>query len=150
LWLNHFLFIGSILYIANYSPSAQALILLGGIVLGQGLATWVGFGIKNQNKDCFLLIIVSLLVLYLALVSLWNVDVGYVFEYRRHTRWSGPWDNPNIFGLFMALALLFSFGIACGAFRLASGRFAVLILCLIARTSMLVKIYDPAQPTWTL
>jgi O-antigen ligase len=148
LWLTCALLISAVLYAIDYSQSTQALTLLAGAVLGQGAAVWAGF---NANKPFplsafrFPLLFVSLLVILLALASVWQTDASHIFEYQGHTRWSGPWDNPNIAGLLMGAGATLAAGlgmrgwkmedgkrVVSGVWRLASGKFAVVILCFLA------------------
>jgi hypothetical protein len=125
LWLACMLLIGVIIYAIDYSPSTQALALLGGAVLGQGVTVWAGF---NANKPFplsafrFPLLLVSLLVILLSLASVWNVDSGHSFEYRNHTRWSGPWDNPNIAGLLMGVGAALAAGMAVRRWKMGDGK----------------------------
>jgi len=114
-WLACVLLINAVVYAFNYSPSIQAITLLAGAVLGQGAAVWTCFEMRNQKSDVrnnFGVLVVSLLMILLVLASVWNVDSGLVFEYRSHARWSGPWDNPNIFGLLMGMGIVLAIGSA--------------------------------------
>jgi hypothetical protein len=115
LWLVCVLLISVVLYAINYSPSTQALTLLGGAVLGQGAAVWICFEMRNQKsevRNSLRGLVVTLLVILLALASVWQTDAIKIFEYRGHTRWSGPWDNPNIFGLLMGVGIVLAIGSA--------------------------------------
>ena len=152
LWLALGLFIGAIFYAFNYSPSLDALTLLAGAVLGQGVAIWTGFEIRNPQsaiRNSFGVLILSLLVILLALASIWNVNSGHSFEYRSHARWSGPWDSPNIFGLLMGTGMALTAGgaVSCvmcrmsgkaevGSWKLEVGECAVIILCFVAAMLM--------------
>ena len=120
LWLAGALLISAVLYAIGYSPSLDALTLLAGALLGQGLAVWVGFNANKPSQpstSSFPLLLVSLLVILLALASVWNVGSGYSFEYRGHARWSGPWDNPNLYGLLMGVGTVLAAGLIISGVR---------------------------------
>jgi hypothetical protein len=50
------------------------------------------------------------LVLLLAWASVWNGDFGPTYSYQAHARWTGAWDNPNLFGLLMGTGLVLVIG----------------------------------------
>jgi hypothetical protein len=148
LWLALGLFIGAIFYAFSYSPSLDALTLLAGAVLGQGLAAWANFEIRNakpETRNRFGVLVVSLLLILLALASIWRKYTGAYFAYRNHARWSGPWDNPNIFGLLMGVGVTLALGGVvssfpfsvfskpeAGSWKLRIKRYAIIILCFLA------------------
>ena len=47
----------------------------------------------------------------------WHLEAGETFQYRGQTRWSGPWDNPNIFGLLMGTGIALAIGGAVLSFQ---------------------------------
>ena len=51
LWLACTLLISAIIYAINYSPSTDALTLLAGAVLGQGVAVWAGLEVRSQKSE---------------------------------------------------------------------------------------------------
>ena len=128
LWLALGLLIGAIVYAIYYSPSLDALTLLAGAGLGQGAVIWTGFEIRNPQsaiRNSFGALVVSLLVILLALASVWNVDSGHFFEYRSHARWFGPWDNPNIAGLLMGAGAALATGMAVRRWKMEDGRLEI-------------------------
>jgi O-antigen ligase len=115
LWLIGLLLIGSAAYAFNYSIACQstdALILVGGATLGQGTA--VLFKSKERENDISrrFQIILLFLIAILCVASFWHPDMGLIFQYRSQPRWVGPWGNPNIFGLIMAVGIVLSVGLA--------------------------------------
>ena len=73
LWLASGLGMMAVLYAVHYVPSAQALTLFGGAVIGQGMAFWVA--VENQNPkskidNWFGVMVVSILVIFLTWASL--------------------------------------------------------------------------------
>jgi O-antigen ligase len=154
--LVYVLCISAVLYAIHYSSSMQALTLLGGAGVGQGMAVWVDFEARSQKSEVrisFEMLVISLLVILLALASVWQTDAGHIFEYHSHARWTGPWDNPNIFGLLMGTGAALAAGIGMrGWSRLRSAsprqgmedgrrksgikQYVVGILCLIAAVFM--------------
>ena len=125
IWLASALLISSVLYALDYSPSTQALTLLGGAVLGQGARLLKSRKSKVENRNSevggqkseagsqrsesgngVVMFVVVVFVLLFTLASVWHPETGHTFEYRSHLRWSGPWDNPNTFGLLMGVGVL--------------------------------------------
>jgi O-antigen ligase len=96
------------------------------------------------------MVILSLLVMLLALASVWNVNSTHIFEYHGHTRWSGPWDNPNIAGLLMGTGVALALGLGISRRKVEDGKlkagdmnwklgvkkYAVVILCFFAAILM--------------
>ena len=46
------------------------------------------------------------LIILLAGAAVWQAETGHLFQYRGQARWSGPWDNPNTFGVLMGVGVL--------------------------------------------
>ncbi|HWD91199.1 MAG TPA: O-antigen ligase family protein [Verrucomicrobiae bacterium] len=120
LWIAGTQIIGAIVYAIDYSPSFKALIFLGGAVLGQGAAflkgrRWnslpnnLGEVTNVETRSRFVVAIVTFFVVLLTLASIWNARGGN-FEYHKHLRWNGPWDNPNIYGGLMGVGAVLSLG----------------------------------------
>ncbi len=55
--------------------------------------------------------ILSILVLLLAVASLWHPERSMEYFYRGQQRWTGPWDNPNLFGLMMGVGTMLASGL---------------------------------------
>ena len=145
LWLACGLAIIAVLYAIRYVPSTQALTLLGGAVLGQGMAFWASLEMQNvhhveRGKKCkiqhwFGVMVVSILVIVLAWASVLHTGAGLTFQYRSQARWSGAWDNPNIFGLLMGTGVLSALGLTVASFLMQSGKMGkwlCALLCLLA------------------
>jgi hypothetical protein len=118
LWLACVLIISAVVYAFHYSASTQALTLLSGAVIGQGVAAWTEFEGKKQKaegRNDLGALIVFILALLLTLASIWNLNVGHTFRYNGHDRWSGPFGHPNIFGLLMGVGITLVSGM--GAIR---------------------------------
>ena len=127
-WLVYFLGFSAGLYALHYSASGPALSLLAGAVLGQGAAFWVqleagGMGgrspvgayqirkpIRSALFSSLSFQIPLFLVLLLAWASVWNGDFGPTYSYQAHARWTGAWDNPNLFGVLMGTGLVLVIG----------------------------------------
>ncbi len=103
-WLVGLLIIGSVQYIMSASSSPVALTLFAGIAIVQGVSFF-------KQRSWFHLLIPSLL-LVLIIASLWQTSPNPVFQfrYREAIRLTGPWENPNIFGLLMAVGLVLALG----------------------------------------
>jgi len=120
LWLAIFLLISLGMYAANYPVavrSAQMLVLLFGILLGRLLAIWV----HTASHGRFLFfIMIFLLMLMSFMASLWH-GVDKDFEYLGRSRWTGPWDDPNLYGMLMGIGGILSAGLVI---LIISGRFS--------------------------
>ena len=53
---------------------------------------------------------VGTLIFLLTLAAVWQAETGHFFQYRGQARWTGPWDNPNTFGVLMAVGVVLSLG----------------------------------------
>ena len=49
--------------------------------------------------------------------AVWHPPGAIRFQYRGVPRWSGPWDNPNIFGLLMGTGVVLGAGFAISGLR---------------------------------
>ena len=147
IWIIAVLGVCAFNYVSHYSASSEALIFVTGAVLGQGLIAWAGFQVRNQpvtTRTNLWLSAIAILVGLLALASVWRADSGQDFEYQGLTRWIGPWDNPNLYGLLMAAGVLLATGLIIQCFKYRNqkraGRFfglgwgngALAILCFLA------------------
>jgi hypothetical protein len=136
-WLVYPLGISAGGYALYYCASVPALTLLAGAVLGQGVAAGVTFGNGGQavavasegrgsNRSPWFLDyafqIPWLLVLLLAGASVWHGDSGPTYAYQAHTRWTGAWDNPNLFGLLMGTGVVLVIGGMASLYRFSTGR----------------------------
>ncbi|MCL4789934.1 MAG: hypothetical protein KJ070_24665 [Verrucomicrobia bacterium] len=138
LWLLGLVLLVTLRYAANYGPasaSADAVCLLGGAVLGNGAAVWAVWSRRRRARarrqqgcegnegtpdesgrrsaergiDAIQPVLVILVVLLVAGVFL-RGEAGHAFEYRAQVRWSGPWDNPNTFGMLMGVGGVLALG----------------------------------------
>jgi O-antigen ligase len=129
-WLCGLLLMATLHYAFNYataSSSTQALLLIVGAAIGKGVRLWAEWGgpkhppsalrhstsnereLGTGNPKLETLLIV--LVLLLAAASLWHPEGAMQFQYRGLNRWSGPWDNPNIFGLLTGVGVVLAAGL---------------------------------------
>jgi O-antigen ligase len=146
LWIIAALSICAVNYGCNYSPSTPALMFISGAVLGQGVLAWAGFEMRNQNpavRNRLWFCAVFTLILLLALASVWSDDYAHDFEYQGRSRWTGPWGNPNLFGLLMAAGVLLAIGLLVqilkakvSSQKLADRRFVFALLCGLAAVLM--------------
>ncbi len=120
--------------------SLQPLVLLAGIVFGKGIAWWVAWqpSLKaNESRHLTPSLspveaekvsapsainhqlstfnrthaILSILVFLLAASALWQPEYGMDFQYRGQPRWTGAWDNPNLYGLLMGIGTVLAVGL---------------------------------------
>jgi hypothetical protein len=133
-WLVGLLVLGAAAYALRYSEavkSTQALTLLGGAMLGQGAAFWESWQrqklktekLKTERGERKLEnkkqkvesrngggTIVLTLIILLTIAAVWQGETGHMFQYRGQGRWSGPWDNPNTFGMLMGVGVVLALG----------------------------------------
>ena len=105
LWLIPVVAVGAGDYAANYpaaSLSTSFLVFLTGVVLAQGVKIWSGRPGSEKALD----IVLTVLMIFLAIGSLWDAQLNKDFKYRGHLRVSGPWESPNYYGLFMGVGIL--------------------------------------------
>ena len=111
-WSLGLLGAAALAYVLSYSEavkSTQALTLIGGAAVGQGAAVWEG---RRKNQACKSrggATILALIIL-LALAAVWQGETGHLVQYRGQGRWCGPWDNPNTFGILMAVGVVLAVG----------------------------------------
>ena len=130
-WLVGGLLIVTFAYAFNYpvaSKSTEALTLLAGVTLGKAARVWAGWGEVGRGTPCALgladdlrlpngvqgtarpTLILCALVFLLAASALWRPETTMQYQYRGQGRWSGPWDNPNIFGMLMGVGVVLAIG----------------------------------------
>jgi len=140
-WLCGLLLIAAMAYAFNYdraSTSTQALVLLAGAAIGKGVRLWANWnaerGVRSAEQESEsetwnlkLETLLAILLLLLALAALWHPEGAMQFQYRGLNRWSGPWDNPNIFGMLMGIGVVIGAGLLVSGFRfqVSSSRFQV-------------------------
>jgi O-antigen ligase len=123
LWQCAFVGLALVVYTVGYSKSSNStatLIVLGTIVFGKAISMWMDW--KRGNSERRRLWLICLLIVLLAASVFWQRETNRVFQYNGLTRWTGVWDNPNVFGLLMGLSLVLSFGMAIGIWHAASNR----------------------------
>ena len=124
IWVVAMLVVVSVVYALEYSGSTDALVLLGGAVIGQGagvLAEGRGRKVEDSNQsresDQWAGFIVVVLMVLLVIASIWRPESINTFEYRSRQRWSGPWDNPNTFGLLMGAGAVLTLGLTVFSYQ---------------------------------
>ncbi len=119
LWLIVGLIITVLTYAFQYSAaskSTEALVLLGGIVLGKGAAVWARWGRaaaedgrwKMEDRRAGAVIFIFTVLLLFG--CFWQSEELRQFQYRGQERWNGSWDNPNIFGMLMGVGVVLALG----------------------------------------
>ena len=152
LWLMSALLIAGFAYALNYSTSSRSLdviTLLTGAIAGKGAGTLVPWRSEIHRIKHSIAMIVILIISVLAFASLLHPNISSTFQYHGQTRWSGPWNNPNVCGLLMGTGIVLAIGMAVSSFKFQvfresiagswkSGvkRYAVIIVCLFAAILM--------------
>jgi O-antigen ligase len=75
------------------------------------------FDLRSSSRR---LIILSIITALLAVAALWHPERGMEYFYRGQQRWTGPWDNPNLYGVLMGVGVALAVGLlASGIWRRA-------------------------------
>lgn len=56
-------------------------------------------------------VVILVLLALLAASALWQPEATRQFQYRGIPRWNGAWDNPNLYGLLMAVGVVLAVGL---------------------------------------
>src|SRR5208282_30340 len=107
--------VAALAYAFNYTQavkSTHALTLLGAAALGQGAGVWALRSPKSnvQSPKSAEGTVVGALTFLLVVAAVWQAEAGHLFQYRGQGRWSGPWDNPNTFGVMMGVGVVLTLG----------------------------------------
>jgi hypothetical protein len=127
------LLISTIRYVFNPLPCTEVLVFLGCAVLGQGIATWPELILQMSNSElqnAFSGIVLLILVILLAFSSVLTFDSAHSYKYLNIGRWSGPWDNPNSFGILMGVGVILSLGLAVSDCQPVRWKALIIIPCL--------------------
>jgi len=105
-----------------------ALSLLAGGLIGQ-LAAWADLfscesfdtkiGCTEEIQNGLVLPLSNALFILISFAAFWNMQPKQIFEYHDYERWLGPWDNPNIAGLIMAIGITLAIGRLVSLLRFA-------------------------------
>jgi hypothetical protein len=106
--------IGALAYALRYdqaSKSTDTLLLCFGITLVFGFRFWRAVEAK-RNKPFNLAVVVSAFTLVLlSIAAVWHPESAQGFQYRGQARGSGPWGNPNTFGMLMGVGFVLATGL---------------------------------------
>jgi O-antigen ligase len=116
-------------------PAMDAIILLAGVTLGKGVrfalmedGRWkIKDGAEKEvrsQKSAVRLFLIGLVAL-LAFASWWHLDVAQHF-YPAGVRWTGLWDNPNIYGMLMGAGVMLAIGLIAAKQKAESGKLKLL------------------------
>jgi hypothetical protein len=117
-WLAGLVAVAALAYALYYAQAikpTEALVLLGGATLGQGVAVWTEWGnripkSKVQSPKLGRGTVVGLLIILLTTAAVCQAETTLPFQYRGQARWSGPWKNPNAFGVLMGVGVVLAVG----------------------------------------
>ena len=142
-WVAGLIAVSALAYTLDYPQavkSTQALTLLGGATLGQGAAVWALKSPKSkvQSPKSPASTVMGVLIALLLAGAIWRTGIGQVFQYRGQARWSGPWDNPNTFGVLMGAGAVLALGWVLRAWRMGNGKWQISNLLRWLFTTLLV------------
>jgi O-antigen ligase len=140
-WLGAFGAFAVLRYAFSYhtaSISVALVVLLAGAVFSRGLSVWVRWS-KNRI-DQRITELVALPTFFLSATAVLP-EAPKLFQYHEVLRWSGPWNNPNLFGLLMGSAFILSVAMGIGKWK-SNARFTRKAICtLIYSLAALVSGY---------
>lgn len=99
-------------YAAGYPGSiahGDCVVLLLGMTIGQAIRTFRS--VSSENASIVMSTLMPALLVIFAVAALVRPNMGVAFYYRERLRWTGPWDNPNTFGLLMGIGLTLALGL---------------------------------------
>jgi hypothetical protein len=111
IWLGIVLVMGTCAYISDYQHaglSMRFVTFLTVVALGQSAIVFVR---SEENPEKILQQFLILLLALLAVGVFWQSDKGSSFKYHGQVRWSGLWNNPNVYGLLMGVGTVVSCGL---------------------------------------
>jgi O-antigen ligase len=120
-WLASLMGIGLLAYVFDVptaSKSTQLLIVLSGATLGAA-ARWAAGG---RHGGAGATALPSVLAIWLLAASFCQATSDLAFEYHGQVRWTGPWYNPNIFGLLMGTGTILAGGLAGTEWKRKDGK----------------------------
>jgi O-antigen ligase len=93
------------LFLFGDDQTTDVLVLILSLALGQAIEVFAA-----PNPSLRRMILFSF-VFFLVIASLTPSASPHTYIYRDHQRWTGPWTNPNIFGLLMSAGIVLSMGL---------------------------------------
>lgn len=102
----------SLWYVAGYPGSiahGDCVVLLFGMTIGQAIRAFGSH--RPGNGTIVMSTLMPALLVILAVAALVRPNMGVAFYYRERLRWTGPWDNPNTFGVLMGAGLVLALGL---------------------------------------
>lgn len=119
-WLLGLLSIASAGYALTYAVSSQstnALTFIFTVFLSSGIRLWATWPREGAGRERRVIIVIGLLVGMLAVASVWHREVIATYYYRNRVRWSGPWHNPNAYGILMGAGFIAALGLLLQCLR---------------------------------
>ena len=114
-WLVALVLLALARYVLAYEPatnpafrSPKIPVLVAGIFFGKAISLWVRWRDKHVERRTAWL--VSLLICCFACAAVWQQQAPMRFSYHGIPRWTGPWGNPNLFGLLMGTGVVLALG----------------------------------------
>jgi len=113
LWLVGIAVIGLLGYFSyrTYLESFQAFTMFAGMALGKGTSLWTSWAAKLCQLRVGNLTSIILLII-ICNSGTWIIwPLGTIYQYQEQMRWSGIWENPNIYGLLVGVGITIAFGL---------------------------------------
>jgi hypothetical protein len=103
-----------------------------GFSLKELIKSWARW--QKDKVESRILCLISLLVCLFAGGALWQPEATRPFQYHGIPRRNGAWDNPNLYGLLMAVGVVLAVGLLIqnSTSNIRWGKILCAILCLFA------------------
>lgn len=98
-------FVLFICFIGRSQPSLEMIDLITSVTVGKG----IGFLLQGRSKDKKIELLLIGLVIFMGFSALRPIDLPV--NSRHGFRWMGYWNNPNIYGMLMAVGLVLPIGL---------------------------------------
>jgi hypothetical protein len=89
-----------------------------------GFRLWRASKAQRDKPFNIALVVSALTLVLVSIAAVWHPESaqGFHFQYRGHRRESGPWGNPNVFGMLMAVGFVLVAGLAMSGLIANAGR----------------------------
>lgn len=157
--INPYLWLLACLILAAYNLlftsliSIQTLTFFWCLFIGMAISLQIKADGEYGDSTIMSLAFVLLLIISLTISTFYQIPKWHLFKYRGVFRWSGPWDNPNLFGLLMGTGVVIAIGVLFFFMsnKLIRPVFKGLIICLFLILIMLMwrgLLYSLSRGAW--
>jgi O-antigen ligase len=113
-----FLFVFCLIALLRYAflhdtawRSTSLLVMLFGLLAGKAAVKWTYAHRTCHDSSDRLIWLLGTLIFCFGSVALWPPDLARPLYYRGILRWTGPWNNPNLYGSLMGVGIILAGGV---------------------------------------